>query len=152
MNFESLVHKIAQERHLVKDVISELQSNFSKYQEVYFFIKLEKREDSKSEVVWIKAFTDFFEYRDFSFNTKFKRASILVRFKDDHYKVFCRGFFFCCDHEIFPTSVEEFCISESPIDPEKQEQLPWEFLNAAFGELQEIMSSSSDSDDKAGAA
>jgi hypothetical protein len=106
MTFDIFLKKPMPEAELLEQITSHLQKNYSAYQVHYFFIKLEIASDQLIQAVWIKTFTDVYEWGDFFYDTKFKRSCILIKFEKQQYELLVHGVYISDKFKIWPDRTE----------------------------------------------
>jgi hypothetical protein len=142
MDFNKILFKPAQEQILVDQVIAEVQANYHGYENVFYFIKLERCENETSQIIWVKSFTDPKEYTDFVLDTKFRRACILVKFHKNERHVLLQGFFLSNEFDVRPDSVKVGRPIIGSGDVENIPMTPREILEGAYAEFQGLISTS----------
>ncbi len=73
------------ELELFDFVCREVQKNYSKFQQNWFFLKLKKSE-TDSEIEWVKAFPTGYAAKEFYYDSKTWRACIMVKFEEGRYQ------------------------------------------------------------------
>jgi hypothetical protein len=106
MAFDIFIIKPMAEAELLQQITAHIQTNYTVYQDQYFFIKLEMTGEQLVQVVWINTFTDMYEWGDFFYDTKFKRSCILIKFEKNRYKILVQGVYIGDKFKIWPDRIE----------------------------------------------
>lgn len=143
MPFKSLLYKSMRESELLKLLVNEIQKNYQQYQGHYYFIKLQHTGDNLSEMTWVKAFTNPKDLADFHFESKFMKASVMLKFCKDRYELLCIGYFHSDQFEIWPDNINDSRPRDYEfIDQERSPHIPRDLIEAAFKDFQQALASS----------
>lgn len=135
MAFEQFLDKPALEQELLSLLTHELQDNYLKYQNEYFFLKLEKVEGKTTKIIWVKSFLDPAKFTHFIFDTKFERACIMIKFHKGQYEILCQSFFLFDCFQILPDRTLNSRPIECSGDREETPMISLELLVKGFGEI-----------------
>lgn len=139
MAFEGLFNKPMLERELLDQLVAEIQSNYFKFQDECFFLKLSKVEGKKVQIVWEKSFPNAFDLADFYYDTKHQRACIMVKFEHNQYHILCQGFFWTDRFEVLLDRVVNSRPFEWDEDKESKLMVSRELIEKGFGEISETL-------------
>jgi hypothetical protein len=140
MAFEELLNKPMGERELLDRVIKEVQSHFGEYQNICFFLKLSKVDESTSQIVWLKTFKDGNELDDYYWDSTHHRSCIMVKSGRTKSCAFFRGYQILYRFEFTKDEITYEYRIEGPRHPDKEILISRELIDAAFGEIEEALS------------
>jgi hypothetical protein len=141
MAFEELLNQPATESSLLKQLVAEIQANYTKYQTECFFFKLEKAEMMHStatvfsQIAWVKKISNKNKLVDFFYNSINERACILLNFEVGRYDLFIQGFQTCDRFKIWPNRITDSRPIQMSGTIETQQMHSRELLENAFGEI-----------------
>ena len=143
MAFEILLNNPMTEPQLLELLTSEVRKNHDQHQNTFFFFKLKYLGDKISEIIWQKTFNTRYEFADFYYDSKLRRAAIMLKFCKGRYEVLCQGFYYFDRFELWPDKI----VNSRPIEsvPEDIDCLPApsrELLDRGFGEITRALASS----------
>jgi hypothetical protein len=136
MAFEKFFDKPMEESLLLDQLIAELQTHYSKYQDECYFLRLSKGPEKSVQVSWAKAFKNSTELKDYYYDTKFERACVVLKFQDGKYEIMIQGFYLT-DHR--QVSLESSTKGRPIIGKGNIESMrmpPQELIEKGFADLQ----------------
>jgi hypothetical protein len=108
MAFEQLFNQPNSELDLLNQVAEILKSEFARLEDTYYFLKLSNCGDGQSEIIWEKSYDNLYDLGVFIWDSPNWRASILVRFENDHFVTDCFGFSFSHTILVWPDRIKKY--------------------------------------------
>jgi len=134
MNFSDLLDQPYTEPDLIQIMAERLFANFHN-ESRYYWLKIEKVDETRSKIIWIKSFNERADFNDFCFSFKYQQARIALVRKKKHYSVILSGFTMTGFTDVFVDRIEKLPTFKPLKNRESRLTPPRELIEKGFANL-----------------
>lgn len=108
MAFEHLLKQRDTELQLLRKLATAVQSEYGRISEPFHYLKLNRVNEDKSEIIWINSFASREDYKNQLYASKYEQAKMAVICRDDYFSIVLGGFAAFTFAKVFADRIDYF--------------------------------------------